>query len=136
MSSPNRKKKCNPRSPKATNPDYKCNENTGRWNLKRTNGTPRPRTRTRARAQPRQRRSPSLPCDPTSSKANNLKYKCNNQTKRWVLIKKTEDMYIHDMKKEYDKYPDLILPIIPAIRIIKKMYGIRQSYLEMRRNSF
>ncbi len=136
MSSPNRKKKCNPRSPKATNPDYRCNEHTGRWNLKRTNGTPRPRTQTRARArQPRQQRSPSSPCNPTSSKANDLKYKCNNQTKRWVLIKKTEDMYIHDMKKKHDKDPDLTLTVNSYIRIIKKMYGIRQHFVNMPQNS-
>jgi hypothetical protein len=73
---------CNQANPKAKDPNYECNEKTGRWNKKKkaivvVQPLPQPQP------QPQQK----TPCNPSNAKAKDPNYECNEKTKRWVKKK-------------------------------------------------
>lgn len=62
---------CNPRHPKASDPDYECNMITGRWNKKKVEKRVEANT-------------PHIPCSMRSKFADDPNYECNHRTGRWI----------------------------------------------------
>lgn len=68
---------CNPKNPKANDPNYECNPRTNRWIKKKL-----PITKTINKTKEKVKT-----CNPTNPKANDPNYVCNPHTNRWIKRK-------------------------------------------------